>query len=256
MMSERPKLDALRVLAVDDHPVNRAFLRAVLKPHVRSLELVDSGQAAIDCCRADRFDLLVLDLHMPDLDGFSAWHRIREIHAAPLPTVVALSADHREEALELAREAGFRGYIGKPAAPEDLLAALKRIVEGEAVFEAMGTSRQPLPNLLDDEAAARALGSGTRVAAMREAFAEELRAGLPELEHDLLNGDEAVGERLHQWVGAAGYVGTPRLARAAERLRDAVKTQHPAQWGGAYLDFRRGADAALELLERPEGVDR
>lgn len=249
-MSKPTRLAAQRVLAVDDHPVNRAFLRAVLKPHVRSLELVDSGQAAIDRCRVDRFDLLVLDLHMPDLDGFSAWHRIREIHAAPLPTVVALSADHREEALELAREAGFRGYIGKPAAPEDLLAALKRIVEGEAVFEAMGTTRRPLPKLLDDDAAERALGSRQRVAELRRAFGEELRTDLPRLEADLPTRPEAVDERLHQWVGAAGFVGTPRLAHVAERLRDALATERPTKWGHAYLDFRRGADAVIEVLER------
>lgn len=255
-MSERPRLNAQRVLAVDDHPVNRAFLRAVLRPHVGSLLLVDSGLSTIDCCRSDRFDLLILDLHMPDLDGFSVWHRIREIHAPPLPTVVALSADHREEALELARQAGFRGYIGKPVAPEDLLVALKRIVEGEAVFETMGTSRRSVPKLLDDDAAGRALGSDDRVAMLRQAFAEELRSGLPELEAGLLSCSATVDEQLHQWVGAAGYVGTPRLAQVAERLREALKTDRPANWGSAYLEFRRGADAALEVLEGTCGQER
>lgn len=266
MRKPQRTLAALKVLAVDDHPVNRAFLRAVLRPHVRLLRLADSGIAAIDCCASEAFDLIVLDLHMPDLDGFSTWARIlevacdgdseRELHgeagsepsAVSRPMAIALSADHRKDAQEKARRVGFRGYVGKPIAPEALLAALRLIVEGESVFETSGTSSRSAPSLLDDTRGLRALGSSERLAALRSAFAEELRADLPTVEHELLQCNAAARERLHQWIGAAGYIGADRLAASARTLQKALGRRQADELGAAYLDFLRGAEATLDAL--------
>ncbi|NKI34409.1 response regulator [Wenzhouxiangella sp. XN79A] len=245
-------LAGLKVLAVDDHPVNRAFLRAVLKPHVRQLRLADSGAVAIDLCAAERFGLVVLDLHMPDLDGFSTWLRIREVHSEPLPLAVALTADHREEALARARTLGFRGYVGKPVAPDALLAALHRMVDGESVFATAGTTGRSAPALLDDAGGLRALGSASRLADLRCAFAAELRDGLPGLEDEVLRADPAARERLHQWIGAAGYVGADRLAASATGLHKALQRCRPDPLSTAYLQFRRTLDATLAALAARE----
>ena len=249
-MTTTPRIGAdLRVLAVDDHPVNRAFLRAVLKPHVGALRLANSGIAAIERCARERFDLVLLDLHMPDLDGFSTWQRIREVHPDPLPMAVALTADHREEAMQRAREGGFRGYVGKPVSPDALLEALPRILDGHSVFETAGTSGRNTPALLDTDRALRALGSADRLHAMRRAFGQELREGLDALDRDVLHDTAAAGDRLHQWIGAAGYVGAERLARAATQLRNALNDREPDALSAAVLDLRRSAEATLTAFD-------
>src|SRR6056297_4156775 len=72
------EIEGLAVLAVDDHEINRDFIHAALAPAVASLELACSGFEAIECCRKRRFDVVLMDLHMPDMDGLSAWEHIRE----------------------------------------------------------------------------------------------------------------------------------------------------------------------------------
>jgi len=249
MSAQRPIQADLRVLAVDDHPVNRAFLRAVLKPQVGALRLANSGIAAIERCTTERFDLILLDLHMPDLDGFSTWQRICEVHPAPLPVAVALTADHREEAMQRARDVGFRGYVGKPVSPDALLATLPRILDGHSVFETAGTSSRNAPALLDDARALRALGSADRLDTMRRTFGDELRDGLDALDRDVLHDASAAGDRLHQWIGAAGYVGAERLAIAATELRQALSQREPDALSAALLKLRRSADATLAAFD-------
>ncbi|MBY6205589.1 response regulator [Halomonas denitrificans] len=239
-------LASLRVLAVDDHPVNRAFLRALLRHRVAHLCLVDSGARAIEACSTERFDLVLLDLHMPDFDGFSTWDVLRR--SAEAPVAIALTADARDASRRQAEEAGFGGYLEKPATPDVLLDTLVRVAGGQRVFE------RPLPAggmapLLDDRHGLDALGTRDRLDSLRAAFADELADGLAPLEQALTDGRmDRVRDCLHQWIGASGYVGADRLARAAGRLRTALVAPGADAVGIRYLQFRRCAEATVTAM--------
>ena len=239
-------LASLHVLVVDDHPVNRAFLRALLRHRVARLVLVDSGAQAIAACRKERFDVVLLDLHMPDVDGFSTWEALR-LEPEP-PIAIALTADARDASRKRAEDAGFGGYLEKPATPDVLLDTLVRVAGGQRVFE------RPLPAggmapLLDDRHGLDALGTRDRLNTLRAAFADELADGLAPLEQALIDGRlDRVRECLHQWVGAGGYVGADRLARAAGRLRTALAAPGADALGIRYLQFRRCAEATVTAM--------
>ncbi len=242
-------LATLRVLAVDDHPVNRAFLRALLRHRVARVVLVDSGEEAIAACENERFDLMLLDLHMPDFDGFSTWDALR--HRPDPPVAIALTADARDASRRRAEDAGFGGYLEKPAAPDVLLDTLVRVSGGQRVFE------RPIPAggmapLLDDRHGIDALGTQERLDALRAAFADELADGLDPMERALSGGRlDRVRECLHQWIGASGYVGADRLARAAGRLRSALAAPEADAVGIRYLQFRRCAEATVTAMRLP-----
>ncbi len=103
----------LRVLVVDDNPVNRRVAQRLLQRLGYEPELADSGQAAIDITAAQEFDLVFMDLSMPDVDGFEASAAIHANLASP-PTIVALTADVQESTRDRCLEEGMLGLLAKP----------------------------------------------------------------------------------------------------------------------------------------------
>ena len=121
----------LRVLVAEDHPVNRAYMEAVLDKLGHRAVFTADGDAAVRAVAAqpsgDEFDIVLMDLHMPGMDGFSAARAIRALPGlrARVP-IVALTADAFQETRHLALAAGMEGFLTKPAHLPQLREALER----------------------------------------------------------------------------------------------------------------------------------
>ena len=121
----------LRVLVAEDHPVNRAYMEAVLEKLGHHAVFRADGDGAVRAVKeqpADQaFDIILMDLHMPGMDGFSA---ARAIRALPAPRgrvpIVALTADAFQESRHLARDSGMDGFLTKPAHLPQLREVLQR----------------------------------------------------------------------------------------------------------------------------------
>jgi two-component system, NarL family, response regulator LiaR len=125
---------AIRVLLVDDHPVVRQGLRALLSTH-EGIEVVgeaDDGEAAV--AAADRLppDVVLMDVVMPGLDGVEALRRIGE--RRPQTRVVMLTSYADERRAMEAVDAGASGFLLKDASPRDVAAAIRAAHRGEAVL--------------------------------------------------------------------------------------------------------------------------
>ena len=135
---------APRVLVVDDNPVNQLIVQAMLAEIGARCTLAGSGEQALAHQQGERFDLVLMDMQMPGLDGLETareWRR-REAAggAAPLP-IVAMSAHSEADAGAACSAAGMNGYLGKPFG----IAALRRCLEEQGVRPVPGSapSRQP-----------------------------------------------------------------------------------------------------------------
>ncbi|HEX4180995.1 MAG TPA: ATP-binding protein [Caulobacteraceae bacterium] len=123
---EMASIDGLRLLVVDDNPFNRELVRAVLAP--LGVEVTDAagGESAIEAAKAAPFDVILMDIRMPDLDGPAAAARIRaEDGPNQRIPILAFSADVDMSAHE-ADASDFDGVVRKPITPLDLIAALSR----------------------------------------------------------------------------------------------------------------------------------
>lgn len=136
--------DRLRILAVDDHPTNRRVLQLILEPLGVDLTLCEDGQQALHAVQQVDFDLVLMDLQMPVMDGLTATRAIRQLEAAdarPRMPIIAVSANamthHKAEALE----AGADLHIPKPFTPETLISGIE---------EALALGEQA--NVVSDEA--------------------------------------------------------------------------------------------------------
>jgi two-component system, OmpR family, KDP operon response regulator KdpE len=111
-----------RVLVVDDEPQIRRALRLVLRANGYDVVEVGTGEAALDSLTVQEFDLMILDLMLPDVDGVEVCRRLREWSRLP---VVVLSAHGEEEVKVLALDEGADDYVTKPFSAPELLARMR-----------------------------------------------------------------------------------------------------------------------------------
>lgn len=139
--SESP-LEGLRVLVVDDNRTNRIVGVKSLGALGAEAEAVDSGAAAVVAVGQEDFDLILMDINMPQMDGLEATRRIRALGgaAAAIP-IIALTADAMSHHQAAYVAAGMNGMVPKPFSPAQLLAEIARLVEGEGVQPARSVAQ-------------------------------------------------------------------------------------------------------------------
>jgi CheY-like chemotaxis protein len=138
--AETPAQDAalgrLRLLLVDDVAANRELVSVMLSPFEVDLVEVDSGPAAVKAAMGARFDLILMDLQMPGMDGMAAARSIHANSDANRATpVVAISANVLPDQVADAKAAGMVDHIGKPIDPGELITKIARWTEAGAPVE-------------------------------------------------------------------------------------------------------------------------
>jgi CheY-like chemotaxis protein len=126
----------LRILMAEDNPVNQRVGSMMLQRLGHEVVVVDNGRKAVEAFPRGSFDLVLMDIQMPEMDGFEALSSIRSWEAKVdglLHTpVIALTAHAMNGDRDRCLEAGFDGYLSKPIHAADLEAALLRVENGEA----------------------------------------------------------------------------------------------------------------------------
>jgi len=119
----------LKILLVEDNRDNRNLILAYLKKSPHGIETAENGQVAVDKFMSGEYDLVLMDIEMPVMDGYAATRRIREwenkTNSKPTP-VLALTAHALNEHKEKSREAGCDGHITKPIKKAVLLEAIEK----------------------------------------------------------------------------------------------------------------------------------
>jgi len=156
----------LRVLVVDDHVVNQAVVSAVLRKWGHAVATALDGQEAVDKAAAESFNLVLMDLQMPGMDGLQATRliRARELsQALPRLPIVAMTARAMTEDRDQCREAGMDGFLSKPLNQPELFELLEVVgcqvgpadAEGDATAD---TGRPVLPLIADPDTRRHVIG--------------------------------------------------------------------------------------------------
>ncbi len=117
-----------KILVADDKAPNRELLRTILEHSGHAVFEAGDGREAVLCAREVIPDLIVLDLHMPELDGFGVLAELRGEEQFSATPIVALTASAMQGDRERALQAGFTGYIAKPISLSILRAEIERLL--------------------------------------------------------------------------------------------------------------------------------
>jgi len=125
----KPAARPLKVLLVEDNPINQKIARGLLERLGHKVSLATDGDVAVEAAATGRYDAVLMDIHMPDVDGFEATRRIRALKdraKARIP-IVAMTADAGQGEAERCKAAGMDGYVPKPIDPSLLRRVLDRV---------------------------------------------------------------------------------------------------------------------------------
>jgi signal transduction histidine kinase/ligand-binding sensor domain-containing protein/DNA-binding response OmpR family regulator len=235
-----PHSHRLKVLCAEDFPTNQIIIRMMVEEMGHEAEIVANGALALAACARTRYDLILMDGRMPEMDGATATRLIRAggPHDAPVLDqhlmIVAVTANASEEDRTRYLACGMDGFLAKPIDAAALHFQLSRAIErqlrrgialaplatpGIAELDAMFDvfSGPPLPP------AAPAQNAGRRASDLRSrvraAFAADLPARRAELEAAIARADaDSAGRVLHGLRGSAGYLGASALHALAAEL--------------------------------------
>ncbi|MDM4766318.1 MHYT domain-containing protein [Pelomonas sp. SE-A7] len=226
-VEELPALPPLQVLVADDVEQNGELMQLMLSRDGHRVQLVSDGMQALQAFSEGEFDVVLMDIHMPQLDGLGATRRIRNFELAQgraRTPIVALTASVLEEDRQAALTAGMDGFAVKPVEPVRLYSEMARVLglspaDAEPVV-AVSEGQSPL----DCEQGVRLWGSAPAWRRALRRFAEEQKDGAPRLLALLKAGEHLEARAMaHRWRGVAGSLALPQLLAASARLEDALR---------------------------------
>ncbi len=129
----------MRVLAAEDNLTNQLVLSTILEIFGAQLQIVDTGRAAVEAWAAGEYDVILMDIQMPEMDGITAAREIRKMEAAqnrPRTPIVAVSANAMSHQVDEYLEAGMDGHVAKPIELNKLHAALENALASRGIADA------------------------------------------------------------------------------------------------------------------------
>ncbi len=230
----------INVLLAEDSLANQRLAVSMLEKQGHRVTVVGTGAAAVDACMAQPFDVVVMDLQMPEMDGLEAVRAIRqrerETHAAPTP-IVALTARAMADDEALCRRAGFDGYLAKPFRSQQLHEALAAIVPPRhAVKPDQAPEPAPAESRLDWAAAVDAVeGDRVLLGKVVRGFLDQYPSLVVDLEAGLDASDLPAVQRVaHTLGGSLRMFDGARVVDLARQLesvcRDGAREEAAPAW--------------------------
>lgn len=211
-------LQGLRILVAEDSPDNQLLISYVILGMGAELVLVENGAEAVSRVRDEHFDVILLDLQMPVLDGFGAARQIAEL--APHAPMLAISARADRDVAAECRAAGFDACLEKPLKRAKMLAAVELLLD-----ESRRRPNAPTAPALTVDDEWSALLEDPEFKAMADEFRNDLTRRIDSMREAIRDSDWTLLESLaHQLKGAAGGFGFTELSEASGSLETTLRS--------------------------------
>ena len=245
-----------RILLAEDNEINALLATTILEEAGFTVEAVVNGAEAVEAVRRRGFDLILMDVQMPVMDGLQATREIRALggYAATTP-IVALTANAMRADQDACLNAGMNDFVSKPLDPDDFLSTVHRFVADEAPApdrEAPAAPAAEFPDLDDAQLdGLMKLMPAARLRAIVEGFLTAAQSRLQRIEACAASGDMVgMAREAHDLKGVSGNFGARRLQHLADRLEQAAKTFDKDEARVLTQEVRRASITAWDLVGR------
>jgi len=201
----------LRILIAEDLIVNQTFALKALSRMGYEAQVASNGRRAVEAARRERFEVVLMDMQMPEMDGLEATRRIRaELSAGQQPYIIAMTANATPTDREQCLAAGMNDFLSKPVQARELRGVLEKLLPADA---------PPPPAPLPVERATPILPAID--AELIPIFLDEMQSLLNALSAAVEKGEaRAVREAAHALKGSALYLNAPEVAQVASELEN------------------------------------
>ena len=215
------------ILLVDDNLVNRQVAGEILKKSGCKVDLAINGMIAIEKVQKNLYDLVLMDIQMPDMDGITATKKIRELNLPETPPIVALTAYSMKEDKDKFLAEGLDDYLSKPIRANELIKKVQSWVKyAPKTLQKAEPSYNFKEKVINEEVInqLKKYGGDDRVKKVFEDFDNEAQEQLEMCNVSLkTNNYESIRSALHTLKGNAGTLGVEKVAKYAEYIEGNLK---------------------------------
>lgn len=249
----------LRILVAEDNAINQKVIQRILQSAGHRVDMVDNGRLAVEFSSQIQYDLILMDIQMPLMDGYEATRSIRswedrrrdskKENCDPSSTfqipnsefkrvpIVAMTGNSLEMEIKKCPHLGINGYIGKPLFRDQVLSMLKKWTEAKPGCPAIGPAQkdgsQPEKKKSSadqpinfDRALSEFMGEKEVLYGLLKEFIEKVRSQINAIQQAVLNQDyKSVAKQAHSIKGGAGNLTADKVAGVASDLEKAAIRQ-------------------------------
>lgn len=224
----------LRILVAEDHAVNQKMIRLLLQHLGYHPDIVSNGNEVLEILQRQSYDVVLMDIQMPEMDGLSTTRCITRLYASHRPSIIAMTANAMQGDQEECLSAGMDDYISKPVRLENLIRVLSRLQKRVEVFGKHETHTAP-SQVAPQTAKVSPLSLQT-LGSLRDLFGEQDRAMLTEIfecylseapqllqaiDQAMLTGNAlALAQSAHSLKSSSAYVGAIEVSRLCSELEN------------------------------------
>ncbi|TWU23779.1 response regulator [Bythopirellula polymerisocia] len=267
LSANRPKsFIPRRILLADDGLVNRKVAVGLLEKRGHHVTAVVNGKEAVEAWGAAEFDIILMDVQMPEMDGFEATAAIRkqeEQNGGHIP-IIAITAHAMKGDRESCLEAGMDNYVSKPFRPMELFAAIEKLCPEnkdaiDGVVAKLNEKDEPLVVSLEtlsppydrDAALANVGGSDAFLREMVELFLAECPKQLTEIEQARASGEQvALTRAAHTFKGSVSIFAADNASEAAKRIEEMSRAGDLTDYDQAWNELQQRAGELVAGLKQ------
>lgn len=234
-INDPSNIDGIKVLVVDDNKINRKLACTLAAKHGAIISESENGQQAISKAQDDQYDLILMDIHMPIMNGEDASKKIREIYSGKKqPTIIALTANAMPGEKERLMNNGLMdGCLIKPITEEQLC----DIINGCAKLKSASSSSNPInkQKRFDSKSEEKKKDSSSLERELFDMLKAELPVHKDRIAKDYSNNEMiALKDSVHKLHGAASVCGVPELKSACNILENLLRDEKYDEVNPAY----------------------
>lgn len=239
----------LRILVAEDNRTNQVVIESILTSERHRVDIVADGEAALDALEKASYDLVIADLHMPNLGGLEAMRVYGFTHRGRRVPWLILTGDATRETLEECAAAGADGYLTKPVQPTMLLARVAQLTESarEAQIIALGRPTEEVES--GDTVRTGPTGKALTPAQLQDRFTTVAGSEIERMQRALMDGDfRKLRRSTHALSMIASEFGATALATLAAELGTIPEATLPKVAGTVMHDLVRVYEESRSLL--------
>jgi two-component system sensor histidine kinase/response regulator len=235
----REEIAGARILLAEDNEINQQVAVDLLSSVGCMVDVARNGQEAVSMAETQPYDLVLMDMQMPVMDGLEATRAIRSRQPAASLPIVAMTANAAQQDRDRCLAAGMNDHLAKPIEPDQLFAALKRWIKRSGAVQSPKVAQPAesaagafveLPEQVEGLDCSlglrRVLGKRPAYRSLLERFVTSQQGAIEQLRTALGSGDIEGAERVaHTLKGVAGNIGATTLQKAAEKLEGRIRAR-------------------------------
>jgi signal transduction histidine kinase/DNA-binding response OmpR family regulator len=259
----------LKILVAEDNLVNQQLVQQWLQKMGYRADIVGNGQEVLEALHRQPYDLVLMDVHMPKMDGFSATERIlQQWSAAQRPKIIAMTANAMAGDRDRCLTIGMDGYVSKPVCVHELATAIETCCSGEGLLWQNPSDRPPLgplatvtkpsdlPELLDRpslEATAQALGGLTQtwLLSLIRLYEQQGAALLNQLSEAVWHQDyEAIAYAAHTLKSSSAALGMARASHYCQQLETCGRSAQGGNLEPLLLQLKDAFQPSMQTIHQ------